>query len=267
MDAQTRITLLSGNEMPVIGLGTWQLNVNAAKTIEEAIRAGYRMIDTTADYGTQKSIGEAIKHCDVDRSDLFITTKIEEAEDAYEATRKNLHELQLDYANLVLIHRPPPFSAGEELWEGLIRAKEDGLAMDIGVSNYTIGQLEKLMDLTGEMPVVNQIEWTPFGHSLEMLEFCQSENIIIQAYSPLTRARRLNDATLTDLAAMYQKTPAQIILRWNIQLGVVPLPKANSMQHIKENLDVFDFEIDADDMATLNGLNEEYSSLSSLPYV
>lgn len=267
MDAQSTVTLRTGNKMPVIGLGTWQLTVDTAGAIQKALELGYRMIDTSGDYGTQPGIGEGIKRSGLDRSQLFIVTKVEETDDAYDATRKNLDELQLDYADLMLIHRPPKSGAGKELWEGLIQAKADALTKDIGVSNYSIAQIQELTDGTGETPAVNQIEWTPFGHSQEMLEFCQQQGIIIQAYSPLTRTKMLGDATLKDLAAMYQKTPAQILLRWNLQLGTIPIPKANKPGHQQENLGVFDFEIGEDDMATLNGLNEGYSALGSLPYL
>jgi diketogulonate reductase-like aldo/keto reductase len=121
--------------------------------------------------------------------------------------------------------------------------------------------------LTGELPAVNQIEWSPFGHSPRMLDFCHDNHIVIQAWSPLTRAQRLNDDKLAAMAARYGKTPAQLLIRWNLQLGVVPLPKANHIQHQRENLDVFDFEIRQADMSKLRSLNQHYSSMGNLPYV
>jgi 2,5-diketo-D-gluconate reductase A len=250
--------------MPVMGLGSWQLTVDTPGIIEEALRLGYRMIDTSGDYGTQPGIGEGLKRSALDRSKYYIVTKVEETDDAYEATAANLKELQLDFADLMLIHRHPDSSeVSIKLWEGLIQAKTDALTRDIGVSNYSIAQIQELIDATGETPVVNQIEWSPFGHSQEMLEYCQSRGIVIQAYSPLTRTRRLDDVTLKDLSAMYQKTPAQLLLRWNLQLGTVPIPKANKIEHLEENIQIFNFEIGDDDMATLNGLNEGYSALGS----
>lgn len=267
MNPGSTLSLHTGNKMPIMGLGTWQLTKDTAETIVKALELGYCMIDTSGDYGTQPGVGEGIKKSGIQRSKFYLVTKVEEDEDAYEATRKNLHELDLEYADLMLIHRPPKSGAGEELWKGLIRAKEEGLARDIGVSNYSIEQMKSLIDTTNEVPVVNQIEWSPFGHSEEMLEYCREHNIIIQAYSPLTRREKLEDPVVTDMAGRYGKTPAHVFIRWNIQLGVVPIVKANSEEHLKENLDVFDFEISDDDMATLNGLNEHYSSLGSLPYV
>lgn len=267
MDSRSTFSLHTGRTMPVLGLGTWQLTDDTVGTVEEALRLGYRMIDTSGDYGTQPGIGEAFRRSGVDRGEIYLVTKVEEDENAYEATRRNLSDLDQDYADLMLIHRPPDQGAGLELWEGLIRAREDGLCRDIGVSNYTIDQMDELADATGEIPGVNQIEWSPFGWSEDMLEYCDDRGIIIQAYSPLTRTERLDDERLRDIASEYGKTPAQIAIRWNLQLGVVPLPKANSEDHLVENLDVFDFEISDDDMASLNNLNEHFSSLSELPYV
>ena len=254
--------------MPVIGLGTWQLTDDTAQVIQEAIKIGYPMIDTSGDYGTQPGIGEGIRKSGADRESIFITTKVEEDDDAYEATKKNLEELGLDYVDLILIHRPPEAGAGEELWEGLINAKRDSLVKDIGVSNYSIDLIESLSrQFPNERPVVNQIEWSPFGHSEDMYEYCNDNEIIIQAYSPLTRKERLDDPRLVEIAEFYGKDPAQILTRWNLQLGTVPLPKANEIEHLHEDIDVFDFEISEDDMATLNSMNEHYSALKSLPYV
>jgi diketogulonate reductase-like aldo/keto reductase len=181
--------------------------------------------------------------------------------------RANLAELRLDHVDLVLVHRPPEHGVGENLWRGLQRAKREGMVRDIGVSNYSIEQIEDLVYHCGELPVVNQIEWTPFGHSPRMLDFCHENEIVIQAWSPLTRATRLNDDKLAAMAARYGRTPAQLLIRWNLQLGVVPLPKANHETHQRENLHVFDFEITQVDMNKLRTLNEHYSALGRLQYI
>ncbi|WP_153020094.1 aldo/keto reductase [Paramesorhizobium deserti] len=262
----SELSLHTGRNMPVMGVGTWQLTDDTAGVIDAAIRLGYRMIDTSGDYGTQPGIAEGIKRSGAERSDFYLVTKVEETDDAYEAVGRNLKELQLDYADLMLIHRPPPSGAGEELWRGLIRARQEGLTKDIGVSNYSVDLIDTLIRATGEKPVVNQIEWSPFGHSEKMLRFSRENGIIIQAYCPLTRSKRLNDEKLAGIAARYQKTPAQVMIRWNLQNGTVPLPKANRQDHLQENLDVLDFVIADEDMKELNGLNERYSSLGSLPY-
>lgn len=268
MDMNSKITLHTGRKMPIMGLGTWELIKDTADTIAKALLLGYPMIDTSGDYGTQPGIGDGIRKSRMSRDDFYLVTKVEENEDAYGSLKKNLDELGLDYADLVLIHRPPRRGSGVELWKDLIRAKEEGLAKDIGVSNYQESQIDELIRQTDEMPAVNQIEWTPFGHSLEMLEYCRDNGIILQAYSPLTRAERLDDPELLDLSEKYNKSPAQILTRWNLQLGTVPIVKANRIEHLKEDINVFDFELDEDDMATLNSMNEEYSALgSSLKYV
>jgi 2,5-diketo-D-gluconate reductase A len=261
------VPLLSGNRMPLLGLGTCELRHRTAESVTSALAAGYQMIDTSADYHTQRGIGDALRHCGLPRDAVYIVTKVEESDDAFEATRLNLAELRLDHVDLVLIHRPPDRGVGEALWQGLRRAKREGLTRDIGVSNYSIEQIEELVYRTGELPAVNQIEWSPFGHSPRMLDFCFDNHIVIQAWSPLTRGQRLNDDKLTSMAARYGKTPAQMLVRWNLQLGVVPLPKANHAQHQQENLDVFDFEIRQMDMVKLRSLNEHYSSMGVLPYV
>lgn len=268
MDSRSTVQLHTGREMPVIGLGTWKLTRATAETVAYALEAGYRMIDTAADYGSQPGIGEALRRTDVARDEIFLVAKVEEDEDAYEATGRYLGEMRQDYADLMLVHRPPPHGVGVELWEGLVRAREAGLCRDIGVSNYTTAGMDRLLETTGEMPVVNQIEWSPFGWSRDMLDYCRERGIVIQAYSPLTHAKRLDDDRLPQIAARYGSTPAQLLLRWPLQKGVVPLPKANRQEHVVENLGAFEFRISDEDMEKLGGLNEHYSSLgSSLAYV
>lgn len=261
----TRV-LRSGNHMPVLGLGTWELTHNTADTIAKAIELGYPMIDTSGDYGTQPGIAEGLRRSGARRSDFYLVTKVEENEDAYEASKRNLDELRLDHVDLMLLHRPPQNGAGSDLWEGLIQAREDGLTKDIGVSNYPAQLIEQLIEETGEIPAVNQIEWSPFGHSDRMLGYADENDILIQAYSPVTRATRLDDPNLGRIAERYGKTPAQMLLRWDIQRDVVPLPKANKLEHLEENLDIFDFELAPDDVDALAALNERYSALGKLPY-
>lgn len=252
--------------MPILGLGTWRLTRDTARVVADALNIGYRLIDTSGDYGTQPGIGQGIKMSGVKREDIYVVTKVEETDDSYKAVQKNLSELGLEYADMVHIHRPPASGFGLELWEGLRRAKAEGLTRHTGVSNYSIELIQELIEVTGEVPLANQLEWTPFGHSEEMFAFCQQNAIIIQAYSPLTRGEKLDDPTLNAIAAAQGKTVAQVLIRWNIQLGTVPLPKANSTEHLRENFDVFDFELSDDDMAALNGLNEGYSAFGRLPY-
>ena len=267
LSSQSMHVLPSGNRMPLLGLGTWQLNSHTVDSVVSALGLGFRMLDTATDYHTQRGVGDAIKACGIDRDSMYLISKVEPHEDAYAATLKSLAQLKLNYVDLVLIQRPPNDGAGELAWQGLRRAKREGLVHDIGVSSYSIECIEELVYRTGEMPAVNQIEWSPFGHSPRMLDFCRDNDIIIQAWSPLTRATRLNDDKVGAMAARYGKTPAQLLIRWNLQLGVVPLPKANQVRHQRDNLNVFDFEISTQDMARLNGLNQHYSALERLQYL
>ena len=248
---ESNVMLRSGNEMPVLGLGSWMLTTHTAETVQHGFELGYRMIDTSADYKTQGGIGRAIRRHGAPRESLFVITKVEPDEDGFEATSRNLEELKLAYADLVLIHEPPKEGVGEKLWQTLMRARDEGLARDIGVCNYKPAQLKSLADATGEMPAVQQLEWSPFGHSLDMLNFCRAHRIVLQAYSSLTRGKRLRDARLAELAGRNGKSPAQVILRWNLQHGVVPIAKAYREDHQRENLAIFDFELDEIDMATL----------------
>lgn len=267
LDPNSTVRLHTGRMMPVMGLGTWQLTKDTAGTVAEALKLGYPMIDTSGDYGTQEGIAEGVRQSGAKRGEFYLVTKIEEDDDVPKAVSKNLGELDTDHADLILIHRPPDNEPGVGLWQGLIRARDEGRAADIGVSNYSIEEIDALIDATGEVPVVNQIEWSPFGFSQNMLDYARDKGIVIQAYSPLTRDTRLDDDTLNDIAARHGKTPAQVLIRWDLQRGVVPIPKANRHDHLEENLDVFDFELSNRDMADLNALNERYSALGKLPYV
>jgi 2,5-diketo-D-gluconate reductase A len=261
------VSLRTGREMPVIGLGSWMLTSHTAESVQHAFEIGYRMVDTSSDYRTQPGIGKAVRRHNGPRDSLFIAMKVEPEEDGYEATSRNLEELKLAYADLVLIHRAPEKGVGEKLWEQLLQARAEGLTRDIGVCSYKIEQLKTLAANTGEMPAVHQIEWSPFGHSLDMLSFCRAQEIVLQAYSPLTRGKRLKDERLAEIAAKYGKSAAQVILRWNLQHGVVPIPKAYREDHQRQNIDVFDFTLDEIDMATLDGLNEQFSALEKLEYL
>lgn len=265
MDSRSTVSLHTGQDMPVLGLGTWELTRGTADSVENALRLGYRMIDTAVDYGSQSGIGDALARTEVAREEIFLVAKVEEHDDAFDATRRYLGEMRQDYADLMLIHRPPPDGIGLDLWNGLVRARDEGLTRDIGVSNYTIRQIDRLTESTGEAPVVNQIEWTPFGWSPDMLGYCSDRGIVIQGYSPLTRAGRLDDERLSRLAAEYGRTPAQVLLRWALQKGTVPLPKADRKEHQEENLGAFEFRIADGDMRRLDDLNEHYSSLGPAP--
>jgi len=257
MNINSKLTLHTGNKMPVIGLGTYLLK-DPAKSVAQAINLGYRLIDTSGDYGSQPGVAQAIKKVAVPRDLLYVVTKVEETEDAFESAHKQVAELQTDYADLILLHRPPKTGPGIELWEGLIKAKAEGLTKDIGVSNYRPDQIDELIRATGEVPVVNQVEWTPFGHNQKMLDYCNQHKIIMHAYWPLTHGEKLDDRQLNDIAKRNGKSCSQTILRWDLQLGIVPIPKANSAEHLEQNLDVFDFELSDEDMTAIDELNQNH---------
>ena len=267
MDRTTRISLRSGHRMPILGLGTWKLTNDTAEAVEGALEAGYRMIDTAVDYGSQSGIGAALRVGRPPREEVFLVTKIEETDAPVDGVLRDLSEMGLPYADLTLIHRPPEDGVGEQLWDGLIRAREEGLVRDIGVSNYGAAQIDRLAEATGEIPAVNQVEWTPFGHDDALLDHHVRNGIVLMAYSPLTRGERLEDVTLMEIGRRHGKTPAQVMIRWNLQKGTVPIPKANRADHCRENLDVFNFELDPDEMARLDRLNDHWSALGALPYV
>ncbi len=263
MNMRSTINLRGGSEMPAVGLGTWQLTgEDALISVSDALKLGYRLIDTSSDYNNHEQVGQAINNSRVPRDEIFLTTKVEE-DDSYEAVKQYIKQLDQDSVDLILIHRPPHQGVGVDLWRGLIQAKIDGFTNEVGVSNYSVDELEELIKSTGVIPAVNQIEWTPFGHSKKMLRFCRQNNIVIQAYSPLTHGERIDDETVVEIAEKYSKTPAQILIRWNIECKVVPIVKATSRPHLEENLSVFDFEITKNDMQKLNNLNEKFSALGS----
>ncbi len=257
------LKLNSGNKMPAIGFGTWKILLNGkAKTaVLTALESGYRLIDTARIYGNEKGVGEAVRECGIKRQEIFVTTKLWNWDQGYEksfqAFDASIGRLGLDYVDLYLIHWPATEKRGES-WRALEEIQASGRAKSIGVSNYTVKHLQELMNSSKTVPAVNQVEFHPFIYKdqRELLAFCKSHNIIVEAYSPLAHGYRVDDPTISKLAGKYSKTNGQIMLRWAIQHGTVPLPKASSPEHIKENIDVFNFEISAGDMETLNNLSD-----------
>lgn len=266
--AEGRVKLATGTEMPALGLGTWRLSGgNATDGVLHALELGYRLIDTATDYGSDPHIRDALRQADLDRDSVFLEHKVEEDEDAFEATRDRCERLDVDALDLCLIHRPPPEGSGEQLWEGLLKARDEGLTREIGVSNYAPAQIDRLIESSGERPAVNQLEWTPFGHSEQVLEHARDRGVVVQAYSPLTRGERLDDPAVGEIGAEYGKSAAQVMLRWCLQLGTPAVPKAAESGHREQNIDIFDFELDEEQMQRLGDLNERYSSLGGLQYL
>ncbi|WP_138860201.1 aldo/keto reductase [Exiguobacterium mexicanum] len=258
------IKLHDGYEIPAIGLGTVYLRGEpGVDAITSAIRNGYRLIDSAIRYDNEGTVGEAIRQSGIPREQLFLTSKLRaqyfDYDDALEMIRESLYRANLDYWDLFLLHWPnPKQDKYVEAWRALIQAKENGWIRSIGVSNFMPEHLDRLIEETGETPVINQIELHPYFSQVEQRQADKERGIITEAWSPLSRARTVtHDETIAELARQKGKTVSQVILRWHVQLGVIPLPRSSSELHQKENLDVFNFELTEDEMETLNALTKQ----------
>ncbi|EID56430.1 aldo/keto reductase [Saccharomonospora xinjiangensis] len=255
------ITLNTGATMPQLGYGVFQVSPGEVTgLVSEALRAGYRSIDTAAIYGNEEGVGRAIAESDLAREDLFVTTKLWNDHQGYGSTLaafdESMARLGLDYIDLYLIHWPVPSKdAYVETWKAMQRLHEEGRAKAIGVSNFQIPHLRRLLDETDVVPALNQIELHPNLPQRQLREFHAEHGIATEAWSPLGQGKGLlDDPTLTSLATKYGKSPAQIVLRWHVQLGNITIPKSATPSRIKQNIEVFDFELSADDMATITAL-------------
>lgn len=257
-NALENITLNDGNIIPQLGLGVWQLkDETALNSVSSALEAGYRHIDTAAIYENEEEVGEAIRSSGINRNDIFLTTKLWNTDQGYESTLKafdtSLKKLNTDYVDLYLIHWPAPEKdLYLDSWRALIKLKESDLVRSIGVSNFRKNDLERLIAETGVIPALNQIELHPRFQQNELRNFHKKHNIRTEAWSPLGQGKSLDDETLQSIARAYNKTVAQIILRWHMQIGNIAIPRSSSAERIKENFDIFNFSLtDADlDMIT-----------------
>lgn len=251
--------------IPSVGFGTWQTpdGVTAVDAVRCAIETGYRHIDTAAVYGNEKSVGERIARSGIDRRELFVTSKVWNTERGYDTTLRafdrTLADLGLEYLDLYLIHWPATAHRFEDwqrinadTWRAMEKLYHDGRVRTIGVSNFLPHHLEALMDGAEEQPSVNQIEFHPGFMQTECVNFCKSCGIVVEAWSPLGTGRMLNNETLKTVAARYGKSVAQVCIRWALQHEVLPLPKSVTPSRIRENLDVFDFELSSVDMLTID---------------
>ncbi len=253
------ISFRDGHAMPQLGFGVWEIpNEQTAQAVECALAAGYRSIDTAAIYGNEEGVGRALATSSVPRSELFITTKLwnDRHHDAEKAFMESLGKLKLDYVDLYLIHWPAPKqNLFVQAWRALTRLQEQGLIRSIGVSNFTEDHVQRLIDETGVVPVINQIELHPQFQQKQMRAFHQQHKIVTESWSPLGRGAALKHKTITELAARHQKTPAQIVLRWHMELGLVAIPKSVTPSRIQENLGIFDFSLSEDDLAAISALD------------
>ncbi|MDR1341086.1 MAG: aldo/keto reductase [Prevotellaceae bacterium] len=256
--------LNNGIHIPCIGFGTWQTpdGKTAVDSVKYAIETGYRHIDTAAIYGNEKSVGRGIRESGINREDLFITTKLWNTHRAYEATLKafdtSLKNLGLDYLDLYLIHWPANKADGAKInsdtWRAFEKLHRDGLVKSIGVSNFLEHHLRSLLDGAKIIPAVNQIEFHPGQMQNETVSFCKSNNILVEAWSPLGTGRVLDNPALMEIARKYSKSVAQLCIRWILQNGILPLPKSITPSRIKENTEVFNFDISDDDIRAINSM-------------
>ena len=259
-------TLNNGYKIPCIGFGTWQTpdGETAVNSVIEAIKSGYNHIDTAAIYGNEKSIGKAIKESGINRNEIFITSKVWNKDRGYKTTLaafdKTLNDLQLDYLDLYLIHWPASQNQFKdwdninlETWKAMTELYKAGKIKSIGVSNFMPHHLKSLME-TEVKPMVNQIEFHPGFMQEETVKYCNDNNILIEAWSPLGTGKMLNNSTLKEIAAKYNKSAAQLCIRWCLQNNTLPLPKSVTSSRIKENTEIFDFNISDEDMKIINSM-------------
>ncbi|MBD2867482.1 aldo/keto reductase [Paenibacillus arenilitoris] len=252
-------TLSNGVKMPWLGLGVWKLKDDGEteRTVLSAIEAGYRSIDTAAVYANEEGVGAAIRNSGIARDDLFITTKVWNSEQGYESSlaafETSRKKLGIDVVDLLLIHWPVK-GKYTETWRALEKLYRDGYVRAIGVSNFHIHHLNDVF-VSGEIkPMVNQVEYHPLLSQQELRQFCQTNGIQLEAWSPLMQGN-LDQPSLAEIGAKYGKSPAQVVLRWDLQNGVVTIPKSTKPGRLKENADIFDFALTQEDMEQINALN------------
>jgi diketogulonate reductase-like aldo/keto reductase len=261
MRVDSRISLRGGVEIPRLGLGVYQIRPGRTtqRAVLAALECGYRHIDTAGMYGNERDVGQTLRESGIPRRDVFVTTKLWNDDHgkarAERALQRSLDQLGLHYVDLYLIHWPVP-RLRAETWKALCAAREKGLCRAIGVSNYTVRHLEELLASGDEAPAVNQVEFHPFLYQRALLEFCRGQGIALEAYSPLTRGRRLRDRRVLAIAERHGKSPAQVLIRWALEHGLVVIPKSARPDRIAENADVFDFSLSPDERAALDGLDE-----------
>jgi len=250
-----------GKRIPQLGFGVFQVPLEETKeTVLHALRTGYRSIDTAAAYGNEAGVAAAVEASGLGRNEVFITTKLWNDAHGHDAARRaferSLRELRTDYVDLYLIHWPAPSkNRYVETWEALTEFHAQGRARSIGVSNFLPEHLERIVEVTGVVPVLNQIELHPLLQQAELREFHREHEILTEAWSPLGKGTVLDDARISEIAAAHGRTPAQVVLRWHVQLGNVVIPKSATPERIEENFRVFDFELSDEEMRRLGELD------------
>jgi len=255
--------LRGGVQIPLLGLGVYQSRPGeeTRRAVEAALVVGYRHVDTARAYGNERDVAEGIAASGVPRDEVFVTTKLWNSDQGYDETLRacdaSLARLGAERVDLYLVHWPVQ-KLRNDTWRAMEKLKRDGKARAIGVSNYTVRHLEELLARANEPPSVNQVELHPFLQQRELVEFCRKSGIVVEAYAPLVKAQRMDHPVLRRLARKHQATPAQVLVRWALQLGYVVLPKSVQPERIRENAEVYRFELDADDLAAMERLDEGY---------
>ena len=262
-DINYKLTMNNGKEIPQFGLGVY-LTKSGKETLNAvtwALKAGYRHVDTARIYGNEKEVGEAVRNSGVKREELFITTKLWNDDHGYESTLKafdkSLKTLNVDYIDLYLIHWPVK-GKRKDTWKAFEKIYESGYCKSVGVSNYMVWHLEELFTYANVIPALNQVEFSPYAYNKELLDFCTKNKILLEAYSPLTRMKKLGDPKLTAIAKKHGKTAAQVLIRWAIEHELVVIPKSAHKDRIIENANVFDFTLDESDLRILDNMNEDF---------
>jgi 2,5-diketo-D-gluconate reductase A len=263
MPAVPNLTLNDGKEIPQLGFGVFQIDPSeTAEAVSKALEVGYRHIDTAEMYGNEREVGEAIRESGLDRDDVYVTSKLNNAyhepDDARRAFEGTLSALGFDFVDLFLIHWPLPTLYGGDFvstWKALEEFKRDGRARSIGVSNFQVDHLKRLQDEADVTPAVNQIELHPYFQNKEVSAYGQEHGIATEAWSPIAQGAVLDEETITAVAERLGKTPAQVVLRWHLQRGHIVFPKSTTPERIKENFELFDFELSGDDVEQINALD------------
>jgi 2,5-diketo-D-gluconate reductase A len=251
--ARETVELASGTKMPILGLGTWQLRGSSVvNSVLRALEVGYRHIDTATVYGNEEQVGQAVAKSGVRRQEVFLTTKLppRRAGQERETLEASLDALGFGYVDLWLIHWPPS-GARPDVWERLLELQADGLARDVGVSNYSVSQIDELQRATGQLPAVNQIEWSPPLFDAGVLEAHRRRGVQLEGYSPL-QTINLRDPRLVRLAESHSVTSAQVVLRWHIEHRIVAIPRSANAKRIAENADIFGFALTSSEVEILD---------------
>ena len=255
------VVLSDGARIPQLGLGVYKVADDEARTVvATALELGYRHVDTASFYGNEVGVGQALRASDVPRDEVFVTTKVWNTEQGFDETLRafdaSLDRLGTDHVELYLIHWPAPTQDKYvDTWRALERIAEEGRARSIGVSNFQVHHLERLLGETSVVPVIDQVEAHPWLQQHELREFCAARGIAVEAWSPLARGRVLDDAAIGRIAAKHGVEPAQAVIRWHLQQGLVVIPKTVNARRLATNLDVFGFELDEDDLAEIAALD------------